>query len=88
MKYSIRGGWAESTHKTPPARLGRPQRWARMSPGRPRAPAAGHPRLAGLFFFLLTLTFLTHVLEWLRESSCTHPPDIRNSLHVLYDDLV
>ena len=42
MKYSIRGGWAESTHKTPPARLGHPQRWARMSLGY-------HPPLAARF---------------------------------------
>ena len=45
MKYSIRGGWAESTHKTPPARLGRPQRWARMSAGL-------RPSLAGVFLFV------------------------------------
>ena len=45
MKYSIRRGWAESTHKTPPARLGRSQRWARMSPG-------SHPALAGVFLLL------------------------------------
>lgn len=46
MKYSIRGGWAESTNKTPPARLGRPQRWARMSSG-------SRPTLARVFLFSL-----------------------------------
>ena len=67
MKYSIRGGWTKSTHKTPPARLGRLQRWARMSPGT-------RPTLAGVY--LSSLAVIPQVKSALspKAAACGKPP--------------
>ena len=67
MKYSIRGGWTESTHKTPPARLGCPQRWARMSPGT-------RPTLAGGFLSSLAVIPLVEIASSPEAVACEAPP--------------
>ena len=67
MKYSIRGGWAESTHKTPPARLGRSQGWARMSPGT-------RPTLAGVFLSSLAVIPLVEIASSPEAVACGTPP--------------
>ena len=73
MKYSIRGGWTESTHITPPERLGRPQCWPRISPGT-------RPTLAGVFLSSLAVIPLVESDSSLEAAALQH-------LHPVLDGL-
>ena len=67
MKYSIRRGWIKSALKTPPARLGHPQSWARMSSGT-------RPTLAGVFLSSLAVIALVESASSPEVAACAAPP--------------